>query len=494
MDTNNWLLEGIQSLPSFSDILTQLVILILDACAVETNPILLVKYISFLSHHLPDNQLISMVTLLSSIICKRFQFLQNILTDSVTLLNRFIQAFDMFVKGTAAPPDNLSIEHLRILCLPPSNDNMSSREIIIQWDFLNALWLLLSLSAQYSTDDEHHLVSILLPHSNPVQVVAMATRESQPVLRDSTLQFILCGCNSSLVTSIVGVASLQSLIHYIGSYGVSIVNMNIIIEEIIRRGVTPGSSLIEHVKSHYLRGCTSAGRLLRQWDISFEDNNNLKAMVTLPLPKRRRQSYYVSQQTSSSESPVISHVLSDQSVTTEVIMYLLGNYGDEETCTAVTSSIISLLKSPSDRKTLLKQIESNGFSCLLLSILKRFSPNYNINPTLLAIGDVIKQSSHVLLAVIKNLTKTFHNRSHESIQQAIQVLKTGMTRELLNSPIKCDLIQILDPELYQLITIGPRSDLLSPHILQISIHETTQRSTCHMIESVLELETKLVIL
>ena len=397
----------------------------------------------------------------------------------------------MLVNGTSSPPDHLNLEDLRILCLPAGKDDSSVKEIIIQWDFLNALWLLLSL---YSTNDERHLVNRLLPRSNPVKVVAMTTREPQPVLRDKTLQFILCGGNSALVESIVGVASLQSLVHYIGSYGVPIANMNIILDEIIKRGFTPSGLLIEHVKSHYLRGCSSAGLLLQQWDIAFDEaSENLKAMVTLPKPLRQRPSCYVPEQTLFTMSPDFTKVLSDPSVTAEVIMFLLSNYDDTQKCMQAINIILQLLKTPTDRKTLMKQLESNEFSCLLLSLLKRSLPNIATNNTLLSIGDVIRRSSQVLLTVIKNLTKTFHDRPHEAIQQAIHVLKTDSTCNILQSPIKCDLIEILDPELTQLISTGTHSSLLHTHILQKSIHQTTHKSVCELIKKVLQLETQLVL-
>ena len=489
MGTSNWLLEGIPSLPSFSQTLSQLVVLLLDACAVETDPALLVKYISFLSHHLPDDQLVSMVTLLSSQICKRFHFLKNILTDSSTLLSRFTKAFDMFVEGVATPPTHLDVDQLRILCL--TDVNQATKEVVIQWDFLNAIWLLLSLM---SDSKGNRLVDILLSQTTPIKIIAMATREPRPVLRDRTLQLILGGSNSLLVESIVGVASLQSLVHYLGSHGIPLANTDIIIREVLERGITPSDTLVAHVKSHLLRGCGNARRLLQVWGVSLEGMGvHLRDLVSLPKPRKRQLSCFLPEKPSAIEIPNLLKVFSDPPVTAKVILYLLTNHGNIQKCVEVVQSVLMVLKSPSDRKRLMNDLETNEYSCLLFSLLKQLAPmcGLNADPVLFGIAEIIKYSSRELLAVLKNLTHRVDDHPHESICQAIRVLKAGVTSEgLQGAPIVCDLVEVLDPELEQLVT--DKHNLLNVHVLQKAIHQSSQRTGHQLIQTILQLKIQSV--
>ena len=486
-------MEGIPSLPTFSNILSQLVVLVLDACAVETDPGLLVKYITFLSHHLPDEQLVPMVTLLSSIICKRFLFLKNILTDSLSLLSRFRKAFDMFMQEIITPPNNLGVEDLRILCLP-SVDEAPPKEVVIQWDFLNALWLLLSLSSHYSTGDEHYLVKTLLSSSDPVKVVAMETREPQPVLKDKTLYYILCGFNSTLVKSMVEVVSLQSLLHYVGSHGVSVTNTNVIIDEIIARGVTPSQSLVDKVKSHHLRGCVSARKLLEQWGHPLgAGETSLQDLLILPKPLKRQTSHLKTDWSSvEAKFPDFLRIFSDPCVTADATIYLISNYNDSFKCVDSVRLILQVLNNPNERKSLLKDLESNEYSCILLSLLKRLAQRHSIelDSILITIMGAVKRSTTLLPSVLKNLTRYLDPQPHPSIIQAKRVLGAGVLNEPLDRAIKCDLVEVLDPELQHVTFVGSASSLLNVHILQKSIHQSNQKAVHQMVQKVLQLQTE----
>lgn len=482
-------------LSTFNEILPELVILILDACAVETDPALLVSYISFLSHHLPDNQLISMVTLLSPIICQRFQFLKKILTDFSALLNRFTRAFDMFLQGTATLPDSLAADDLRRLCLPDdrSSSDVVFREVVIQWDFLNAVWLLLSLSSQDSSEDLYNLMNILCPKSCPIKVLDMVSGEPQSILGDKTLKYIFSGNNIGLVECIVSVATSPSLIYYVCSHGIPVPNIDIMIRELIKRGVTPNEEFMRYVKGHHLRGCVYATKLLEIWGVSKEElRRTLKDMLQLPKIKRKHPSFLPPQRSMALQNPDFSKVFLESSATSEIIMYFLINHNKLDKIADSINQIIRILKSPTDRKMFMKHLESNEFSCLLLSLLKRFSNpcGIKVDGVLVSIAETIKRSSRVLLSVLHDLTSSYSYKPHESICQAIQVLKTGKPMDIFRSPIACDLIDILDPELdYVLENVKPDgSNLLRHHVLQRSIHQTHLESGRKFIQTVLQLQ------
>lgn len=496
LDTEDWLMEGVPLLPAFNEILSELVMLVLDACAIETDPTLLVTYISFLSLHLPDNQLIPMVTLLSSILCKRFRFLKNVLTDFSPLLSRFAQAFDMFLSGSAMPPESLTVDDLRMLCLPEdcSGDRVVYKEIVIQWDFLNSLWLLLSLSSQDYTEDVFNLVRILCPKACPIKVLDMVRREPQSIHDDNTLKYIFSGSNSGLIENVVNVATSQSLIYYVCSLGIPVANIDIMIKELIKRGITPNDELMKYVEGHCLRGSVSARKLLESWGVPNENlQGNLRDMLELPKPRRRRPSFIPPEQSMQFQHPNFSKVFLDPSATSETITYILINHDKLDKIADAIAQIIKVLKSPTDRKVFMKHLELNEFSCLLLSLLKRFSVvcGIEVDEVLVGIEETMKRSSHVLLNVLHNLTRTYSDEPHESIKQAMDALKTGtIPKDLLQSPISCDLIDIFDPELKQVMAnVKPDgSNLLKHHILQRSIHRTFPESGDKFIQTLLQLK------
>ena len=414
---------------------------------------------------------------LSPIVCSRFSLLKTLSLDS-SLLNIFRRYLDMFIHDKVPIPcDEYETENLKVMCIPSVDKTC---EIVIEWKFLNALWLLLSLNTSFN--DEQYLINMLLPVDTNlmVRVVAMVTRESHPILDNVSWKYIVCGQNINLVERLVGVVSQDML--YIHCFGISVPNMNIILAEITKRGMGCNDSLITLVKSNYLRGCSAAKELLKIWGHSV-DNITIQDLISTAVHSISLLNDIATPCVQIATPRDFTNVFSDSIVTHKVLLYLLTHYNDADT--TVTEQVITLL---SVIKKALGKRELDFTELSLIRVVTRLAlkhgNTYSIDSLISSLTDINSVSksatiNNLIISLLRFLNPE-QLPQHSSLLEAKQVLKTGRLYEF-EGPVSCDIKEILDPELHY-----NTGSVTNTYFLEKSIHQTSIQTVRKLIVNIVD--------
>lgn len=295
---SSWLLHSIPSLPVFPSVSSALIKSILTASHTELDIHLFVSYIQFITSYTPQDDIDTGVDV-AVLITQRFAFfkkayLTNIGTVSnnskwsdifVGLLVMFKRTLEAHVYNNYETSSVYKEEELTILSLPSISDDC---EVLVVSQFIDAIFLIFSLlpSPSSFSQEVSDFFELLLPlgdQSKRAQILAMATREPRPLVKERVFEDIICNTNTDLVSRLVSALNYHQMKRYLSLYGVPVTNMDILLDALDKtddreKGVLLGRGNVGHlIKIQHVRGCTKGhlflSDLLKQESDRHHGNN-----------------------------------------------------------------------------------------------------------------------------------------------------------------------------------------------------------------------------
>jgi integrator complex subunit 1 len=402
----SWLLNLIPSIAVFPFISSSLIDLLIEASIIELNTELFMANILFITSHSVSDKIPDTSISIASIISRRFAFFKNAfnITSHGHILSSMLDMFHLTLQAHIDASYELSSDHkdtdLCVLSLPSVNVQC---EMVIVSQLLEACFLCLSLVASSSDmKSSDLLLQLLLPDdaNNTAQVLAMSTRQPQPLIKEKTFEHILCNVNSVLVCKLVSHFQPRQLCRFVSLCGVSVVNMDVILgalDKVVQfEGGSDWKVLIDQIEVHHLRGCCN-GRIY----LSFlKTKHNLDVLPPCSLPELlarpcpQRQPSLLSSPLVTSQRYTLSHleeassqVLLDDKFNRidELLFYLLNllssgrntkslSLANKQVITHMVNDIRELLNKPLE---IVQEMLKNHKICRLIYVLTLIVLRYN---------------------------------------------------------------------------------------------------------------------